>query len=173
MSYVLTAVYVAVDELHHLARIETVVLAKVDEQSAIARLRCTLLALASVATLVAVLAVALCRRFYNLGSIGVVLQELAELQRNDTLQDVLLVKILEVAVDVLHERSNLVLVNVHLLNLVYSLEELLRANLLRSRKRSVDKLLAYSAFHFAHTSALLGVDDADRRALLAGTSGTS
>ena len=165
--------HVAVDELHHLTRIESVVFSQVDEQTAIASLRRTLLALSAVAALSAFLAVACGRRLHNLRRVGVVLQELAELQRNYLLQDILLVEVLEVAVDVLHERSNLFVVHIHLLYLVDGLEKLLRANLLRRRQRAVNELLAYHALHFAHTSALLGVDDRDRGALLARTTRTT
>ena len=153
--------HVAVEELHHLARIESVVLTEVDEQTAIACLRRTLFALSAVAALATLLAVAACRRFLYLRRIGVVLQELAELQRHNLLQNVLLVEVLEVAVDVLHERCYLLVVHVHLLNLVDCLKELLRTNLLRRRQRAVNELLAYHALHFAHTSTFLGVDDRD------------
>ena len=98
---------------------------RVDKQSAVACLWGTLLALLTVASLRAVLTVASYRRLYNLRSVGIVLEELAELKRHYLLQDILLVEILEMTVDVVHKRSNLVLVNVNLLYLVDSLEQLL------------------------------------------------
>ena len=47
VSYLLMAVYVLVDELHHLARIESVGLAEVDEQPSVAALCLALAAAAS------------------------------------------------------------------------------------------------------------------------------
>lgn len=113
MSHLLAAMHVAVEELHHLARIESVVLTKVDEQTAIACLRRTLFALSAVATLATLLAVAACRRLLYLRRVGIILQELAELQRHNLLQNVFLVEVLEVAVDVLHERCYLLVVHVY------------------------------------------------------------
>ena len=173
MAYVLTAVNVAVDELHHLARIESVVLSEIDEEAAVTLLRHALLALLAVTTLTTLLAVVRCGRLDNLRGVGVILKEAAELQRNNLLEDVLLVEVLEVTVDILHERSNLILVHVHLLYLVNGLEELLGADFLRCGQRSVHKFLAYNLLDGSYLALLLGMYDGDGRALLAGTTGTS
>ena len=125
MSHFLSAMHVAIKELHHLARIEAIVLAQIDEQSAVACLGSTLLALLAIASLRAVLAVASYRWLNNLWSVGIILEELSKLKRHYLLQDILLVEILKMTIDVVHERSDLVLVNVNLLNLVDSLAQLL------------------------------------------------
>ena len=51
MSHFLTALDVAVEELHYLSRIETVGLAKIDEEFLVSRLRLVGLALAAFAAL--------------------------------------------------------------------------------------------------------------------------
>ena len=72
------------------------------------------------------------------------------------------------AVDVVHERGYLLLVNIHLFNLVHGAVELFGADFLRCGQRAVYKLLADFLLDLSHLVLLAGVDDADRRALLAG-----
>ena len=92
---------------------------------------------------------------------------------NDLLQDVFLVNKLEVAVDIVHEGSDLLLVHIGLLYLVNGLIELLGAYLLRCGQRSVDKILSYLALNVAHLTLLACVYNAYARSLLSCTSCTS
>ena len=103
-----------------------------------------------------------------LGGVGIVGQELAELQGDDLLDEVVLVDVLEVAADVLHEGRYLLLVDVGLHYLVHHLVELLLADFLGRGDGALLELLAYLAFYGAYLVLFAHVDDAQTGALLAG-----
>ena len=182
MTHILSSLHMLVDILHHLTGIETVILAEVDEQALIACLRLTLSTwgrrattstLASRTTVTLIRTFASCRRNFNLGSVGVICEELAELHAHNLLYHVLLVDELEVAVDVSHKRFDFIVVDVGLDYLVHHLVELLLANLLRCGDIARHKTLAYLLLYRPHLALLAGVDNGDGRTLLAGTSCTS
>ena len=118
---------VLVEELHQLARVEAVLLAQVDEQLAVALAGgCGLLPTPSLLTpqllTPQLLTPSLLTTYHpNFRGVGIVGQELAELQGHDFLDEVVLVHELEVPADVLHEGCNLLLVHVGLDNLVHDL----------------------------------------------------
>ena len=178
MSDLLTSVHMTVYKLHDLARVEAVGLAQVYEQTFEASL-CLARAAAAVgcasclASALCVALVALVGGLENLGRVGIIFEEAAKLKAHDLLQDVFLVNKLEVAVDVVHEGSDLLLVHIGLLYLVNGLIELLGAYLLRCGQRSVDKILAYLALNVAHLTLLACVYDAYAGALLSCSSCTS
>ena len=173
MSHLLPSAEVTVQELHQLARIETVLLTQVDEQAAhtLFGLPAASAAFTSLSSFLASLPRR--GRFLYLRRIGIVGEELSELDADNLLDNVFLVDIFEVAADVLHERSNLLLLHVGLDNLVHHLVELLLANLLGLGYFLLDKLLANLFLDAAYLVLLARVDDADARALLAGASGAA
>ena len=171
VSHVYAPCDVLVEELHHLAGIEAVFLAEVDEQAVVAGLCLSAAAVALLSCAVA-LAVAASAApgvgFHDFGSVGIVGEELSELHRHDLLDDVFLVDILEEAVDVLHEGSDLVLQDVGLHNLVHHLVELFFADFIGRWDVALLKVLAYFLLYLAYLVLLLRVDDADAGALLPG-----
>ena len=174
MPHLNAAFHVAVDELHHLARIETVFLSEVDEQSAVAFLclpATTLAALLAVFLSLAALFLA-CLDAY-LGRVGIVGEELSELHADNLLYQVVLVDELKVAADVLHERRYLLLIDIGLHYLVHHLIQLLLAYLLRCGHLACHKLLAQLALHLAYLALLTGVNDGYARAFLARAACTS
>ena len=160
-----------VDILHHLAGIEAVGLSEIDEQAfeALFRFACATVA-ASLATLSALPATSVTATFFlhhaNLRCIGIIRKELSKLQTDDFLYHILLVDVFEVAADVVHERSNLFLINVGLQYLIHHLEELLLADFLRFRYLSLNKLLADGLLHGPNLMTLTGVYDGNRRTFL-------
>ena len=109
----------------------------------------------------------------DLRCILIVIQEPAELHGDDFLDEVVLVDVLEVAADVLHEGSNLFLIDVGLDYLVHHLVELLLADLLGRGNGSLLKSLANLSLNVADLVLLATVNDAEARTLLARTTGTS
>ena len=181
MTHFLTALDVLVEELHHLAGIETVGLAQVDEQPAVAGLglaaaaRTTALLLAARTTFLALgTTLFLLRgRFLDLWCIGIVSQELTELDRHNLLDDIFFVDILEVTADVLHERGNLLFLDIGLQDLVHHLVELFLTDFGSCRDVALDKLLAYLFLDGAYLVLLTSVHNRDAGAFLAGTASTA
>ena len=126
-----TATYMAVNKLHGLAGIETVFLSEIDKEALVALFRLAWTAFrGSSFPLSFILFPLLLFHILNLWCVGIIGKELSELHRDNLLNDVVLVDILEIAADVLHERTYLFLVHIGLHNLVHHLVELLLANLL-------------------------------------------
>ena len=113
-----------------------------------------------------------CHYFYLRG-IGIVGEELAELQRYDLLDELFLVDILKVTVDVLHEGTYLLIVDIGLHNLVHHLVELFLADLLCRRDFRLDECLADLLLDVTDLVFLSTVDDGNRGALLASTASTA
>ena len=105
--------------------------------------------------------------------ISIVSQELAKLQRYNLLDEVLLVNVLKVAADILHEGGYLLLVYVSLDYLVHDLIELFLADFLGRGDGALFKLLAYLLLDIANLMLLTAVDNADGSAFLAGTTSTA
>ena len=92
---------------------------------------------------------------------------------DDAFDEVLLREPVELAIDVGHEVGNLLLVDLHLLQVINHLIELLFANLLAAGYLPLFKLLANDALNLAHLDAFAQVDDGDAGASLAGSAGTA
>ena len=170
VAHLLPSAHEPVEQLHQHAGVEPVAAAQVDKQAAEALLRLVLQLLA-VGLLLPVLLVG--HGLLYLRGIGVVGEELAELQRHDFLDELLLVDVFEVAVDVLHEGGYLLVVDVGLDNLVHHLVQLLLADLLCRGYLRLHELLAYLLLDAAYLVLLATVDDGDRGTLLAGTACTA
>ena len=128
VAYADVSTYMLVEKLHQLTRIEAVLFAQVDKQLGIAlRGRRSGLLTPAFALLASYLFL-LTSDLLNFWCISIVGQELAKLQRDDLLNQVILVNLFEVAADILHKRSYLLLVDVRLHNLVHHLIELLLAD---------------------------------------------
>ena len=72
-----------------------------------------------------------------------------------------------------HERSDGLVIDVNLRNLVHDTEKLLLAYLVRRRQRAVYEFLLYRFLHLTHLVLLPAVYDGDRRAFLSRTSCSS
>ena len=131
MSHRHPSTNMAVDELHGLTGIETVFLSEIDKEALVALFRLAWTAFrGSSFPLSSFLFPLFLFHVFNLRRIGIIREELSELHRDNLLDDVVLVDILEIAADVLHERTYLLFVHIGLHNLVHHLVELLLANLL-------------------------------------------
>ncbi len=128
VSHILPAVYSAVEHLHHLTRIKSMALAEVDAQRR--HVLVVILALLPSALLLTFVLALRCHLFY-FRRIGVVFHEASKLTGHNLLYQLILVDVLKIAVDVLHERLYLLIVNVGLHYLVHHLVELFLADLSR------------------------------------------
>ena len=169
MSHGLTTTHETVQHLHQLARIEAVALAQIDKQPLVALL-CLVLQFLFVR--LRFLLLSHIHLFY-LRRLRIVSQELTKLQRDNLLDDLLLVDILEVAADVLHEGGNLLIVHIRLHNLVHHLIKLLFADFLCRRYLRLHKGLADLFLYIADLELLLAVNDRDTCAFLACTTSTT
>ena len=175
VPHFLPALHMFVDKLHHLARIEAVGFAQVDEEAPVAALR---LPLAFGLALVAPSAVFLGAFGFGAGflddrGISVVGQEASEVARHDLLDQVLFLHVFEVAVDLLHEGSDLLLVDIRLLDLVHHPVELFGADLMGCGQFCFDERFPDLLLDGTDFLLLTGVYDRDGGAFLAGTSCTS
>ena len=170
MAHLLASAHKSVQRLHQLAWVETVALTKVDKQSAVTLLRLVLQLL-----LVALLASVLLFRHHrlNLWCVGIVGQELTKLKRYNLLNQLVLVDILKVAVDILHEWGNLLVVNVGLNNLVHHLIQLLFADLFGRRNLGLYKLFADNLLDVTDLELFATVYNRDRCTFLARTACTT
>ena len=172
VSHLLTTTNEAVQRLHQLAWIETVLFTQIDEQLLIALAGgCQLLLTAAFFSLSAALFLL---TFYllNLWSIGIVGQEFAKLHRHDFLDKLVFVDILKIALDILHEGSNLLVIDIGLHNLVHHLVELLLADFLSRRDDALLELLANDFLDIANLEFLTTMNDTDARTFLTGTACT-
>ena len=170
MAHLLASAHKSVQRLHQLAWVETIALTKVDKQSAVTLLRLVLQLL-----LVALLASVLLFRHHrlNLWCVGIVGQELAKLKRYNLLYQLVLVDILKVAVDILHEWGNLLIVNVGLNNLVHHLIELFFADLFGRWNLGLYKLFADNLLDVTNLEFFATVYNRDRCTFLARTACTT
>ena len=139
---------ILIQELHQFTWIKTVFLSKVDKETTIAcfcltRL-VTLLFASSSSSLFSLTSsfFLLTSDFRNLWGISIISQELTKLHRDDLLDEVFFVDILEITIDILHERGNLLFIDICLHNLIHHLVELFLANLLGRRNLSFLESLA-------------------------------
>ena len=89
-------------------------------------------------------------RFHNFGSIGVIFHKTTESRCNNALHDVVFIHPVELAHDLGHERSNLLLVNLGTLQFINHIIELFCTDVLGRRQMSAHKLLAYFFFYAAN-----------------------
>ena len=152
--------------------IEVVGLAQVDEQADVA-----LLGLAAAGAfafgLLLLLAGAAFGHHLNFGRVAIVLQEAVELQRHHALDDVLLLQPVELAVDGRQEVGNLLLVDLHLLDFVDDLDELLLAYLLAGGHFAGHEFLVDYLLYLAHAALFAQVHDGYRGARLSGAARAS
>lgn len=171
------AVDMMIEKLHDLSGIETISLTEVDEETAISGLSLmTAASTADAALAVALLVLtvtALARRLLNDRRVLVILQELTEGDGDHLLDEVFLIEIFKLAVDIVHIRGDLLLVDIRLHDVVHRLVELFLADLLGRGQRAVDKLLADLLLNLTDLPFLFRMDNADRRTLLARTARTA
>ena len=147
MSHFLATLHMTIDKLHHFAWVETMILTEIDKETSESSLRRSRTALAALATSFRSLATLLLgRRLDDFRCISIVLEEATELTAHHLLEYIFLIHILEMATNLCHERRYLLFIHIDFLYLVDGTEELLGANLLRSRQVAIDKLLAYLLF---------------------------
>ena len=182
VTYLLATLHVLVQVLHNLTWIEAIRLTKVDEETLESSLSLVLSAtiryLATTFTATASTTFATTRALAslwldNLWRILIVVEELTEGDGHHLLDDVLLVDVIELAVDFVHIWRNLLLIDISLHDVVHRLEELLLANLLWSRKSAIHEVLAYLLLYLANLEFLASMDDGDGSSLLAGTTCTT
>ena len=112
-------------------------------------------------------------RFLNNRSILVVIEKTTEGDCYHFLDDVFLVDKLKLAVYLLHIRSNLLIINISLHDVVHHLIELLLAYLFRCRQVTIYKVFTNLLFYLANLPLFLCVDNADRCTISSCTTCTS
>ena len=173
MSNLLTTTDKAVQCLHQFARIESVLLTQVNKEFLITLAgRCRLLLPTTVFSLTSSFFLLTLHLLY-LRSIGIVGQELAEFHRHDFLDELLFVDIFKIALDILHERTYLLVIDIGLDDLIHHLIELLLTDFLSRRNDTLLKLLSNDLLDIADFELLTQVHDTDTRTLLTGTTRTT
>ena len=109
----------------------------------------------------------------NLRCIGIVAQETSELTTEYAFHNVVLFQPSPPSVHILHERSNLLLVNLHTLYLVDNMVELLAAYLFGFGQRLTHEFLLYHILYLLDFVLLADVNDAYRCTFLSCTSCTT
>ena len=177
MPHCLVPIHILINELHHLTRIEPIILTEVNKESlkALFCLTCATAACCSALTTPAttLLTIAASRWFLNLWRILIIVEEASKGGRNNLLDKILLIYILKLAVDILHVRCYLLLIHIRLQDVIHRFEELFLAYLFRRRKRSINKLLTYLTFNVTYLIFLTRVDNRNGSTLLARTTCTT
>ena len=170
MPHFLTTSHKTIQCLHQLARIESVTLTKIDKQSTITLL-CLILKFLFVALRTFLLLIR--HNSLNLWRFCIIGQELTKLQRYNFLYKLILINILEVAADILHKRSNLLVINISLYYLIHHFVKLLLADFLSRRYLCLNKLLTYLFLDITDLELLTAMNDRYRSTLLSCTTCTA
>ena len=126
MTHLLTATDITIERLHEHTREEAILLTEINEEA----LKALLSLVHALLTVGLRFLLFLLSWRLNLGGISVVSQELTKLQRHNLLDEFVLVDKFEVTVDILQERSDFIVVDIGLHNLIHHLIELLLTDFL-------------------------------------------
>ena len=154
-----------IEHIYDQCRRNAILLAKIDEQARISRLGSTRAAFTALAAAFVTLGIAfflacpaLFRHFYLAGT-AVVLEEMVELQRDDTLDEVLFVQPVELAVYLGQVGGYFLFIDLYLFYFVHHFEELLLAYFLSGGDFACDELFADDFLYCAHFAFLAHIDD--------------